>query len=501
MSSIAPPVIRDVICCSYAELASSDMSSDGYALIVLATYGVAGLALGTWTPRWGLAVLVAFVAVSSSLPWQLGLLNLAYPHAYVLGFLTGVAWHWAARPRILGSGPTSGTGSRHRRPGARANGFSDRATLLAVLAAAGICVSTGVSVARGVPLASAAFWSTAPQIAADLTIFDPQGIAGVLQAFLVSAVGVLVFVVGLKYLRHADSRAFLLRAFVLGTVVAALSPAVQALLLDPTVRPDKGTSESVGAVGFFQDPHSYAAFLVLGLAVATGLSIGLRNAGGRVRALGAGAVAGAALIALAFTNSRTGLIAGLEALVLVGSVAWLSRRRRSPAFEERRRDDTVVVKAERMIAGFAVGAIAVASVLLLLQVSTTARAAMSALAAQFDRSRVLETMRPGGTGQPLMARRLLLWRKASQIIVEQPLWGVGPQGFQEATVVLPTAEYDRYADLYGLSEFRYALEEMHVENAHNYYLQVAAEHGLPVLAAWLALVLYALWVVFRGALS
>lgn len=69
--------------------------------------------------------------------------------------------------------------------------------------------------------------------------------------------------------------------------------------------------------------------------------------------------------------------------------------------------------------------------------------------------------------------RVVLWEAAASIVAERPVTGIGIGRFYK-DVSLHTSAPDRLP--------------RPQENAHNYFLQLAAETGLPTLVAWLALV-------------
>ena len=76
-------------------------------------------------------------------------------------------------------------------------------------------------------------------------------------------------------------------------------------------------------VGFFQDQHSFAAFLVLAIGVSAGLTYSNFNTGRRGAA---SAYAGLTLMGsliLLYTNSRGGLLA-LVGAILIATFTWLA---------------------------------------------------------------------------------------------------------------------------------------------------------------------------------
>ena len=137
----------------------------------------------------------------------------------------------------------------------------------------------------------------------------------------VSAVSLLLLAAVTEQLGTESSRRLLIRAFTIGIVVAICSPLVQFLFLDPNVRPDTGIYAAEGIVGFFQDQHSFAAFLVLAIGVSAGLAYGNFNTGRRTVASAHAGLALAGAVVLLYTNSRGGLLA-LAGPILSGGQDW-----------------------------------------------------------------------------------------------------------------------------------------------------------------------------------
>ncbi|MFP5501220.1 MAG: O-antigen ligase family protein, partial [Candidatus Sericytochromatia bacterium] len=75
--------------------------------------------------------------------------------------------------------------------------------------------------------------------------------------------------------------------------------------------------------------------------------------------------------------------------------------------------------------------------------------------------------------------RLLAWQSAQQMLWERPLTGWGP---------------GTWGTVYP--QFRLAEETRHLPHAHNYFLHVGVEFGIPVVIALFTLVF---WVLLRGA--
>jgi len=85
----------------------------------------------------------------------------------------------------------------------------------------------------------------------------------------------------------------------------------------------------------------------------------------------------------------------------------------------------------------------------------------------------------GGTGT--LAARADIWLRARLLIADFPLTGAGMGAFGEVV--------DRFYPL--------AIEPLNIPHAHNLFLQLAADLGLPGLLAWLVAWFSVLWMAFR----
>ncbi len=432
-------------------------------------YVLLGLALGATRSILGLGIFVGFVAVAPSLPWQLGLENLAYPLFYSVGLIVG---GWLSD---------------------RARG-DDRQTeslaRVAHLGVATVCVVTFIALARNDPLRVGNLSAALADGVRDLALFNPRGLAGFTQAALVPIIGMLLFLMALRGLRDGPARDLFERAFMAGAMLTAASPVVQLLLLDPTVRPDKNLDRAEGIVGFFQDPHSFAAYLVLAIGLLLGIAAERRLGASQLqrrRALLAAAAAVILWVELLYTNSRSGLLASAVCVFTFVTAYW------ALAPEEQ------VVRARRLkIAG------ALAATVLLIAAaaffSLPVRGALYQGLSTIGNQRMWAVLDPEGPADPLMARRVTLWRKGVELTLHHPLWGVGPQGFVDTGFDTPALAplLEKYARDHSQGETRFALQELPEENAHNYYIQYAAEFGVPALLALLTLLGMVAVVTSRG---
>jgi len=426
-------------------------------------YAATGLALGWLRPLWGLALLVGAVSVSGSLWWQLGWANTAAPLAYMLGFLLGQV----ARKASTGRSETEKTTARL--PGglllaaSSTVAFTLLATVLAVLRE---------HAASGRILAAELAWS-----ASSLFAFAPSSLAGELQAALTAMVGPLLLIAALVVLRGEAERTVMRRAFACGAVVATTAPILQFLLLSPWVRPDRGEYTSPGLVGFFQDPHSFAAYLVLIIGFAAGTSWGYARAGQRRTAIAYGLLGASALGVLVGTNSRTGMTAVALAIVCLVGIQRLERR-------HARGDDL----APALVVPVSLVAVALA-VMLALTLSPRLRVGTYEGLRAIGARRLAQPLGPDTDWRVLLGDRQTRWAATLGVIEQRPLWGAGPLSIR----VMPM----------GTSFVRDSgeIRVISAENTHNYFLQYAAEYGIPALLALLWLLGTMLASMWGNALS
>lgn len=446
-------------------------------------YAAIGLIFGVTRPFLGLGFLLMFVVVTPSLPWQLGWPNIAAPHLYTGGLLCG----WLL------------TGFPHLRPGESDASMPTEAIVPIpreirsplALATIGIAVATILNLARLFPLAAEPLASSLHDILARIVEFNPAGVAGTIQAGLVPLAGLALIWMATAFVGKRGNGQYLVHAFLAGAFIASTTPLLLWLILDPTVRPDKRIVEGEGIVGLFQDPHSFASYLVLALGVALGKAASTSHARVFRRAIPWVLLAMAAFGALLFTNSRTGLLAAVGVCALFGSLAWTTSRESTPA-RERSSPFRAVVALTAAILVVVVIAVAVAP-----PARHVAYEALSAI----GNERMWEPLRPGGPERPLHARRILLWKKGIALTATSPLWGEGPRGFERAGPLVDRQALDRFAATYGAPELELARRELAEENAHAYFLQLAAEYGVPALLSYLALVGGCLVVIIGGIRS
>ncbi len=437
---------------------------------------ITGLLLGRTRPHVGLAVLVGVVIVTPSLDWQFGLPNLSTAFVYMFWLLIGTWWY---RTVHKSSGSPVGPPD---------NPLNPHMTLAIQLSILTVAVSCLLALLRNVPLGGLHF-QLRPAFA-NLSTFYPQGEAGPLQSAMIAIMGLLLLALFVEQLDTPSKRSMLTTAFTVGIVIAVSSRLLQGVFgLDPNVRPDKGVETGEGMVGFFQDQHSFAAFLLLAIGVSAGLTYSNFNTGRRGAA---SAYAGLTLMGsliLLYTNSRGGLLA-LAGAILISTFTWLALSLRVAATSEQGKRKLVVSSVLTVVLlGILVGMV----------VSPSLRGSVQHTLGGLGNPRMWEFLDPETAENPLLARRVLLWRKGANLVGERPIWGFGPRGYSSRGVAVRPELLDAYGDIHGVSELASAREELEVENAHSYFLQYAAEFGMPALISLLALVGLAMATILRGA--
>jgi O-antigen ligase len=217
----------------------------------------------------------------------------------------------------------------------------------------------------------------------------------------------------------------------------------------------------------FTDVNALGSYLVSMLPVIVALTLNHRHWTGRLPWT---AVAVAVLTSILFTGSRAawaGAIASV-AVLLIGLLAL--------------RIGPWSVTAERRLRRAAIGACAVLSLALvvLTTVATVRDVRVSEQRGYVDT--ILYTLNLQAPLNERLKGRLEFWRAGERMIAAHPLAGIGIGRF--------------YKDLAAWAPDPDALIRRQ-ENAHNYFLQVAAEQGLPALAAFLGLLATALWYPLR----
>lgn len=413
-----------------------------FSTLIVASF-VLGVILGARKTAYGLAWLLAILSATSSLPFQLGLTNIALIPVYLLG-LVGAGWASTRRRRD----PTPGQPDETAALRARLATWTAM-TVLIILVASLLAilrrhVTAAVPAVLGDPV--------------DLFVFAPQALPGEIQAGYIALIGPLLFLVALRTLREDTDRLLVRRAFTAGIGAAVIAPVVQAIALTPWVRPDQRTyvgTGITGLVGFFQDPHSYAAYLVVSITFCVGLALGHARAGKARPATGYAVLGALAMVVLLYTNSRSGLISTLGAL-LVLLLLILS----SPHMS---------AQSRRWRSGFLVATLLLAVCAAVVLGSAPAREAVYHGLAKLGNPRMWEILRTDPL--ELLAGRVARLQKAWVIVRTNPVWGLGPNGFQMTSVDIP-----------GI---RPAVLAVH---PHNYFVQLATEYGLPGAACFVVLV-------------
>lgn len=391
---------------------------------------IAGVVLGFTAPRWGLALLVGYVAVTSSLAWQLGAANLATPFLFAIGFLASLA----ARHRDL---LRAGIG------GAPDVGPIRTAAYLLV---GSVVVATALGLIRNGLTGQAD-----ASLASLIIVFNPPGFAGALQTMLITVSGPLLLLAAIGLLRDPATFSAFPRWFAIGAGLAVITPLIQILAMDPSVRPDLDSSFSIGYSGFFQDPHSYAAYLVLAACFCVGMAGAAWHRGERGGALVCGALAIGALVVLLYTGSRTGLLAALVGLAATLTLAALRiggirGSRRMPRFA---------------VAALGTGLLLALVVFLIEPVQRLVYRVLSPIGSPLIWDPLSARVSVAG----LLETRGELWKAALDALAARPLWGLGANGMTRLL----------------------AAQDSAVQNVHNYYLQLGADYGVPATLCFIVL--------------
>jgi O-antigen ligase len=282
-------------------------------------------------------------------------------------------------------------------------------------------------------------------VAASIASVDPlQSFAG--EPYQYQGIVTVLLYLGSFYLARltlGTLRGFrwLLRVIVCTGAVVAIYGIAQGLGVDPFWwGPTDG--RSISSVGQANDLAAYLDLVVIS-------AIGLWPVAGRGSRTGIGAVVVASLLALALTFSRGGYLG----LVAAFGVLFVPRFKALP-----RRWVGAAMLA--LVAGVLVVVLAVPTV------RTMAESVASRAVATFD------------LGEGSVRFHLDQWRVGSQIAIEHPLLGTGPETFP--LVFRP------YLDQVLPPDRAEILGRFRLESPHNELIGVAAEMGLPALVAYVA---------------
>ncbi len=421
--------------------------------IFLLSHALLGAALGFRSQVKGLAVLIAVVATTTSLSWHVGWGHLPAIHLYALGLFVGTGVYEIT----------------HRNSEVRP-GRNELPRPLAICVALVFLTFLTASVVSAFRVRLP--WSPTPDlpwgsVARDLLTYYPSGLAGRLQATYVALMGPALFLMTVRYVVAARDRRLIRNAFACGLLIAILGPVLQFAISDPWVRSDTGTT-ALGVSGFFHDTHSFAAYLVLGISITLGVAIGWAASGSLGYSAASFMLAIAAGVVLLYTNSRGGLLAMLgSVLVLAALVVTFPRSRRADGKPSWVQATCIIV----------ILSIVLLSTLLI--TSPSSRDAAHEQLVKLGNPRMWEFLRSDLEIQSMATYeiRVALWEKAIGLIQQRPLWGVGPQMFYETDWPLTRADGTPLR-----------VDVRLTQHPHNYYLQIAAENGLPALAAYVLLV-------------
>jgi putative inorganic carbon (HCO3(-)) transporter len=259
-----------------------------------------------------------------------------------------------------------------------------------------------------------------------------------LSAFARYSLNAILFVIVFSAVREKDDLLKVMGAFALGSTVASLF-GLLTFSSDPT-----SADRLSGTLG---NPNELAAVLVVGAIFGIGLTIALKDSP-PIR-LAAAVAAAICILSLCLTLSRTGIVAGLVAML--AAIALAGKRRGWVTF-------LVVVI---VFAGFGY---------------------FTAFASQDARNRITD---PGnGTG------RTDLWQVGRRMVSAHPIIGVGAGNFQTVSV-----HYLLEPGLIKRTDFIIDTPKV----PHNTYLGILAELGIVGLALFMTIVFACLSFAYKAA--
>jgi len=248
----------------------------------------------------------------------------------------------------------------------------------------------------------------------DFAKVGQSGLAGFTQAWLVCSLGPILYLAAFPTIHAAPER--FRNAALVAVGVAAVTPLVQwFFFIDPYVRADLGLVRGSGLVGFFQDPHVYAAVLVLGGTVVVSEAIAASRSGKRRSSIYLAALGVLVCTVIVATESRGGILSLFIALALLaGSLLLIAPRRR----------------LRGAWPAVAAGGLILASVVALVsqdrELSRTQSALESLGLERVAGSLEMLVALPRITQTETFQSRSVLWRKAAVAGLLHPTWGVGP---------------------------------------------------------------------------
>lgn len=453
-----------------------------------------GLTLGWLRPSWAVAVLLGGVAVSSGVWWQLGLGNVVTPLAYTTGFLLGMGGRTvvARQPGGEGEAPevtdddaltagddeasTDGDDDAPTTGDTTLAADDDVARVPGAIVVAGtltvgfVLAATLLSLLR--EYAAGTLLLALREQAARLYDFNAGGLAGELQACLIAIAGPLVLFATAAALRDRRARELAVRAVACGATLAVATPLLQGLLADPWVRPDTDGGLSTGLVGPFQDPHSFAAYLLLAVGVVAAAGIDAARSGRR-RAVWAHTILTTMILLVLFgTSSRTAMIS----LLIVGLCVLAAHRYG--------RAGSAPGRALLVPGGVLAALIVVtASIFAIAPLRQATYEGMRDIGA----NRLARPLAADPDWNQILGYRGARWAASLDLASRRPLWGAGPRSIEKIAlgeVYVPEAG---------------GMQPIPPENTHNYLLQFAAEYGLPAAAALIWLLAGVVSTTARGA--
>lgn len=399
---------------------------------------IVALLVASWRPWVVASAFLLLVSPTSSLPWQLGSVNVSLPFVLLLGLVSGLVVRSTRQARV-----------RFPR--------GDHLRTVAVATLVTILAATALSLSRELAPQSVSI-VVAQDLWPSVWRFNPAGVPGQVQAALTMAVAPLLMLFGQR-VRH---RPRVLVAALLGFAVLVVAPLLQLPFLETLmIRPDRERYLGTGIVGFMQDPHSYAAALLLGIGCLGGSAYSLARTGRKAMSTLLACLGLVGVVTLVLTGSRGGQLT-LLGMIAMPLLTFLAGPR---ALRSRWRTSMSVIGMAVLLAvGWGV----------------------------VSAGRIGRPIAVGSEGTPsTVALREVSWSKAAHLVVQHPLWGVGPGRFANALVDMDNPAPETVSE----ADFIRSMEE----NAHNYFLQVAAEIGVPGLICYSVLFLLGLVAVARAA--
>lgn len=419
-----------------------------------------GLLLGQARPTLGIVGLLVCVVPASSLAWHLGLPNLPTTTFFTVGLCAGFFLRGSVRPSPREDRPVIGSAPHPILTGsARVLGFC-------------ILASSGAAMLRFYRQAPDIFWRSVASTLSSAGLSVSGMAASPMHHMMVPLLGLAVFVIVRSLVRErSNEKRIQLACLAGGWVTVGSALAKIPLGLVHVARPDKDLSAGSGWIAFFQDPHALAAYLVLVIGLSSGVALG-PDSRRVLRRVGAGVLVLASGWLLLMTGSRTGIASGAVACWAAAALSGFLPGRWSA-----RRVATTML------------AVGIPSVMLTTLVNDPLRETAAGVVGRLGASQAAEGLRsPGGAlASASLESRIFFWQHALEVASARPVLGAGPGGLARSSslaVDAPIAEIP---------------SPWLNENAHNHFLQLAAEFGWPAAISFSILWIGVLATLLRSA--